>query len=48
MMLEWLSQDLTVPLYGFLVALLLPAAFFARLAKAAVQEYVSVFEPSKD
>lgn len=36
-MLEWLSQDLTVPLYGFVVALLLPAAFFARIAKEVIR-----------
>jgi hypothetical protein len=42
MMLEWLTQDLTVPLYAFITALLLPAAFFARIAKEAVMARVDV------
>jgi len=41
MILEWLAQELTVPLYGFLIALLLPAAFFARVAKSVVEDRVN-------
>lgn len=36
-MIGWLAQDITIPLWGFLVALLLPAAFFAKIAKEAVE-----------
>ena len=35
-LIAWLGQNITVPLWGFIVALLLPAAFFAKIAKEAI------------
>jgi len=37
-MTGWLAQSVTMPLWAFITALLLPAAFFAKLAKEAVMK----------
>lgn len=35
-LIGWLGQDIVIPLWGFVVAMLLPAAFFARIAKETI------------
>lgn len=40
MVVDWLSQPVTVPLWGFLVALVLPVAYFAKLAREFIGKKV--------
>jgi hypothetical protein len=40
-MVEWLAQPVTVPLWGFLIALILPVAYFSKLAKERVGAYLN-------
>ena len=36
-MIEWLSQPVTLPLWGLLVSLILPVAYFAKLARELLE-----------
>jgi hypothetical protein len=47
-MIAWLAQEIVLPLWAFIVALLLPAAFFSRLAKEAVKKRLGAIETSTD
>lgn len=38
----WLTQPVTIPLWGFLTALILPVAYLARLAREAINSRVPV------
>lgn len=38
--MNWLYQTIEVPLIGFLLALILPVGWLARVAKAKLQERV--------
>lgn len=40
-MVEWLAQPVTVPLWGFLIALILPVAYFSKLAKDRINDYMA-------
>lgn len=35
---QWLFQPIQVPLIGLIVALLLPAAYFAKVARKLIEE----------
>jgi hypothetical protein len=39
-MIEWLSQPVTVPLWGLLVAIILPLGYFAKLARRLVDKRI--------
>lgn len=39
-MIEWLTQSVTVPLWGLLVAIILPLGYFAKLARRLVDNRV--------
>lgn len=40
MAVEWLSQPVTVPLWAFVVVLVLPVAYFARIAREFLSQKV--------
>lgn len=40
----WLGQTIEMPLWGFVVALLLPAAYFAGMAKKHIEKYLNGFD----
>jgi hypothetical protein len=37
-LLDWMLQDVSIPLWAFVTALLLPASFIAKLAKNKINE----------
>lgn len=37
-MIDWLTQPVTVPLWGFLTALILPVAYAAKLLRRLVEK----------
>jgi hypothetical protein len=39
-MIEWLTQPVTVPLWGLLVAIILPLNYLARLARRVVDQRI--------
>ena len=38
MAIEWLAQPVTVPLWGLLVAIILPLGYFAKLARQLIEQ----------
>ncbi len=38
MLVEWLIQPVTVPLWGFLVAIILPLGYFGKLARRLIEQ----------
>jgi len=40
MLVEWLIQPVTVPLWGLLVAIILPLGYFAKLARRLVDQRI--------
>jgi len=40
MPVTWLTQSVTVPLWGFLAAIILPVGYFAKLARRLVDQRI--------